>query len=202
MNISNANTLEKFKKYVGGLDLNMIGPVVISGNLLEGMLNDLTAICRRCFRKKDVIVYVDTDEDEEMECGIVFTANGIVSWRLNGNEIIQIPYTEIDSVDYDEDEVIINHSGVSTELYLGMESREEKYSRYMYNFIMDILEFDENDVVDEENRNDTSHPLCIEIPGFLFPSQEPMNVDLSKYSKNKAIDVLKDILARYNEDLS
>ncbi|MGN0169858.1 MAG: hypothetical protein ACI39H_03735 [Lachnospiraceae bacterium] len=133
---------EDFSQYVIGLSDDKIGPYVGSGSIAEEILVDITAICRRRFKKKDVLVYVDTDEGREMESGIVFTASAIVTWSNQGEIVVVIPYEEIESVDFDEEEVLIEFGGKSTTLYLGEDAEAEKYPRYMYNFIMDILEYD------------------------------------------------------------
>ena len=187
---------ENFRNYILSLQYDRIGSSVLAGNILDEILSDLTAICRRCFKKKDVVIYVDTDDEDEMENGIVFTSQGIVSWRMNGNEIHQIPYDKIESVDYDDDEVIIHYAGVSESIYLGEDAEEEKYPRYMYNFIMDILEYDESVTAPEYKEQNS---LQIHVPGFLFPDQQPMDIDLSSYSKCQAVDVLEDILKRYRQ---
>ena len=66
----------------------------------------------------------------------------------------------------------------------------------MCNFIMDILEYDESVTAPEYKEQ---NPLQIHVPGFLFPDQQPMDIDLSSYSKCQAVDVLEDILKRYRQ---
>ena len=51
-----------------------------------------------------------------------------------------IPYEQIDQVDFTEDSVIVSYQGISLTIYLGEDAETEKFPRYMYNFIMELLE--------------------------------------------------------------
>ena len=141
----------KFADYVRSLDYDEIGPEVYAGEIRESLLSDISAVCRRAFRKKDVIVYVGVDTcDEDYEEGIVFTTEGIYSWCNNGSSVTQIKYTDITKVDYDETDVLIEHDNTTTRISLGEYAEDEKYPRHMYSFIMDILDYEEAGTVEVE----------------------------------------------------
>jgi len=144
-------------EYIEGLDYENIGPSVSVGSFSDYMLSNVTAICRRRFKKKDIIAFVDLKEGEDFESGVIFTESGIFYWSDNGDEIENVEYNAISSVDYDEESVCITTINSSMNIFLGEDAEEEKYPRYMYNFIMDIVDYingesEENAVVyfDEE----------------------------------------------------
>lgn len=155
-----------FANYIRGLNYESIADSVFAGTISEDILVNITAVCRRCFKKQDVILFVDLDTDEEYEAGIVFTEKGIFSWTDSGMEIEEISYESITQVDFDDEDIIITHEGETTYINMGEDAEEEKYPRYMYNFIMDILEFDSQDVAGEQNAN------------FEMPEQELTDIIL------------------------
>lgn len=126
-------------KHILALDAKNIGPSVMTGKISETVLADVTAICRRRFKKSDVLVLVELSE-EEYESGIVFTDDALYYWEDSGTNVKKIVYETIRTVDFDADSVIIGHAEETTNVFLGDDAVDEKYSRYMYNFIMDILE--------------------------------------------------------------
>lgn len=104
--------------------------------------NNAIAICRRKFKKEEIILFDILDENEEGEEGIVFTETAIYQWCGDTVPVDEIPYDEIIKVDYEGDCVILWLSeDEAVELNCGENAGEEKYTRYMYNFIADILEF-------------------------------------------------------------
>lgn len=125
------------------LDFSGIGENVYGGSISKAVLNNVIAVCRRKFKREDVVVYLDTDEDEEYNTGIVFTNESIFTWTDSAGSVEEIPYLDIESVDYNDDSVTIQYASSSCSLYLGEDATKEKYPRYMYNFIMDILELQE-----------------------------------------------------------
>ena len=159
-------------EYITQLNCSRIGETVRFGSFSKGVLTDITAVCRRCFRKEEVIVYVDLDEDEDYEKGIVFTEDAIVVWTDSGDDVEKIEYAEITDADFDENEVIIYH-GSTTRIDLGDDAEEEGYSRNMYSFIMDILEFlqeddefePEDDEFEEEDELYEETTAREELPG-------------------------------------
>lgn len=141
----------RFADFVRGLDCRNIGAEVYSGDIQETLLSDISAVCRRAFRKNDVIVYVEINsDDEDYEEGIVFTTEGIFYWTDNGSNVTGIKYSEMKKVDYDETDIMIEHDNTTTRISLGDDAEEEKYPRHMYSFIMDILDYEEEDVLVEE----------------------------------------------------
>ncbi len=53
-----------------------------------------------------------------------------------------IPYSEIERVDFDDTDIIIEHGDTVLSITLGEDAEDERYPRYMYNFIMDILDYE------------------------------------------------------------
>ena len=131
----------KFAEYVMELDYS-IGSSVYAGNISSSVLSDIMAISRRAFRRQDVIVYVGIDMDEEYDEGMVFTGDAIIYWLDSGEEVVRIPYSEIERVDFDDTDIIIEHGDTELSITLGEDAEDEKYPRYMYNFIMDILDYE------------------------------------------------------------
>lgn len=78
------------------------------------------------------------------------SAEGIYSWCNNGSSVTQIKHTYITKVDYDETDVLIEHDNTTTRISLGEDAEDEKYPRHMYNFIMDILDYEEAGTVEVE----------------------------------------------------
>ena len=54
------------------LEHKNIGPSVMAGDIDDDILVDIMAMCRRRFKKDDILVVVDLSEQEN-ETGIVFT---------------------------------------------------------------------------------------------------------------------------------
>lgn len=136
-----------FRDFIFGLDSENIGSCVLKGaRITQEIGNTATAICKRRFKWQEMIVLVALDENEEGEAGIVFTEKGIYHW-LEGDEFVaEVTYEDIGAVGYCGDEIIITRMDDSPVfLFCGAGAEEEKYSRYMYNYICDILEyFDKN----------------------------------------------------------
>lgn len=143
-----------FADYVRELDYHNIGPEVYKGDIPNTILADISAVCRRAFKKNEVIVYVgiETDDDDYVE-GMVFTEAGLFHWSDNGSEVTKIPYSEIKKVDFDQTDIMIEHENTTTSITLGEDAEEEKYPRHMYSFIMDILDYDEDTYVTSEKKN-------------------------------------------------
>lgn len=135
-----------FADYVRELECRDIGPDVYLGDMQDSMLSDISAVCRRAFRKNNVIVYVGIETDDDFDEGMVFTTEGIFYWSDNGNRVNGIKYSEITNVDYDETDIIIEYDNTSVSISLGDDAEDEKYPRHMYSFIMDILEYEENSI--------------------------------------------------------
>lgn len=138
--------MEISKEYMLGKDYSLIGMAVHSeANCSESVWKELVSeaaiISRRKFKLEDVVVYVDTDELGEQETGIVFTTEKLVVWSDAGKSVREIPYDSIDEVDFDEENTIITVGEDIIKLELGPDAEDEKYSRYMYNFISELLEY-------------------------------------------------------------
>ncbi len=138
-NLENASPMERLILTSPHSD---IGNCVLEGRLISrDLATAATAICRRRFKAKDIVLMVLLDENEEGESGIVFTETGIYHWLEDEEFMGEILYMDIESVDYDEENVMITDgAGRTVEIFCGEDDDEEHYSRYMYNFIMDIKE--------------------------------------------------------------
>lgn len=131
-----------FKKFVRSLELNDLGAVTYTGCIDKQVLSDISAICRRAFKRDEVAVYVEIeDRYESYNSGVVFTEKGIFYWTECGDEIESIMYGDIQKVDFNDSEVIIEGSGGEITIDLGDDADENKAPRHMYTFIMDILDY-------------------------------------------------------------
>ena len=130
-------------KFIYDSDYREIGNLVRrKAELTKSQINTALAICRRSFTKDDIILFDILDEDGEGEEGIVFTETTIYHWHSNETVMEEVPYEIITDVDYDGDFVYLcTADGEAIDLYCGEDAGEEKYTRYMYNFISDILDF-------------------------------------------------------------
>ncbi len=129
--------------FIYDCDYNAIGNCVCrKTELTKSLINTALAICRRSFAKDDIILFDILDEYGEGEEGIVFTENAIYHWREGEVVMTEVPYGKIEGVDYDGDYVtLLTSDDEAIEVYCGRDAGEEKYTRYMYNFIWDILDF-------------------------------------------------------------
>ena len=149
--------------------------------LSKRQVNNAVAICRRSFTKDDIILFDILDEEEEGEEGIVFTEKAIYHWRDDETVIGEVPYEEITGVDYEGDYVYLCTADDGTiELYCGEDAEEEKYTRYMYNFISDILDFLEKE--EKSGKRETSKETQQALPGetqemLLLPQREDESED-------------------------
>lgn len=124
-------------------DYREIGNYVLrKTELSKSQENNAVAICRRSFTKDDIILFDILDDAGEGEEGIVFTETTIYHWRDDETVMGEVPYDMITDVDYDGDYVYLcTADDEAIDLYCGRDAGEEKYTRYMYNFISDILDF-------------------------------------------------------------
>lgn len=105
---------------------------------------DVVTICRRKLKKEDILVLSITEGyvDEEISSGIIFTKDKICEFDDDALYNI-IKYTDIKEVDYDTESVkITTDAKTHTLICCCDEDREDaSYSKYMYNFIMDIVDY-------------------------------------------------------------
>ena len=143
VDLENASAIKKF--LLTG-NYSEIGGYVLAGTSITRKLAiTAVSVCRRRFKTEDIVLLVLLDEDEEGEAGIVFTEKGIYQWQEDEEFVAEVRYDAIQSVDYDEENVLITtKDGKNVDLYCG-DDCDEKYSRYMYNFIADIVEFFEKE---------------------------------------------------------
>lgn len=105
---------------------------------------DVVTMCRRKLKKKDILVLSITDEGDsgEISNAIIFTKDKIcVFWEDDIDDTIN--YADIKEVDYDRESVIITTDAETHTLTCCCdEDREDaSYPKYMYNFIMDIVDY-------------------------------------------------------------
>ena len=99
------------------------------------------SVCRRKFKKKDILLMVINDDDQEGYAGFVFTPESIISWTGEGCKANVIPYESIQDVDYEGENVIVTGTDSAVKLWCGDDDDDEwNYTKKMYNFVCDILE--------------------------------------------------------------
>lgn len=138
--------MEISKEYMLGKDYSLIGMAVHSeANCSESVWKELVSeaviISRRKFKLENAVIYVDTDEYGGQETGIIFTTEKMVVWSDTGKSVREITYESINEVDFDEENTILKVGEETIKLELGPDAEDEKYSRYMYNFISELLEY-------------------------------------------------------------
>lgn len=154
-------------KFICDCDYSEIGNCVCrKSELTKGQINTAVAICRRRFTKDDIILFDILDDYEEGEEGIVFTESAIYHWRGDETLVAEVSYEEIARVDYEGDYVYLyTEDDEVIEMYCGEDAGEEKYTRYMYNFISDILDFLEKEK--KEEMGSFSKELRLELPEVM-----------------------------------
>lgn len=103
------------------------------------MLFEHKIFCREV-KKESIILLVYLNPQCNLDEGLLFTGWGLFYWEEEGKRRENIPYEQIDQVDFTEDSVIVSYQGISLTIYLGEDAETEKFPRYMYNFIMELLE--------------------------------------------------------------
>lgn len=102
---------------------------------MEEAAGNICAFCRRKFKKEDIILFSVDSFYSPMTMGIVFLEDKICTFDQKMLEYI-ITYAEMETVDFTEDSVTIRvTSGEEVSLYCG---NDEKYSKGIYNLLMDI----------------------------------------------------------------
>lgn len=108
---------------------------------IDEYASNAITICRRKLNKEDIILCAFTNTFSSVMSGIIFTEEKIHSFYRGKPEYI-IEYSEIDDVDFTENNVIIKVSGgqeVSLYCYDGRKYKSYRnYTQNMYNLIMDI----------------------------------------------------------------
>lgn len=165
-------------KFIYDCDYSEIGNCVCrKSELTKRQINTAVAICRRRFTKDDIILFDILDDYDEGEEGIVFTESAIYHWRGEETLVAEVSYEEITRVDYEGDYVYLyTEDDEVIEMYCGEDAGEEKYTRYMYNFISDILDFLGKEK--KEGMGSISQKLQLELPEvmpeevLLLPQEE------------------------------
>ena len=131
-------------EYMTSLDWQRIGNCVHAfPDLPKEPVCVATSVCRRTFKAKDIIILDILDEDGEGTAGIVFTENAIFSWNKADGKVVAVPYTDIEKIDFDDENVMIMAGEDEHRLYCGWsdDGEDERFSMYMYNFVSDIVEY-------------------------------------------------------------
>lgn len=101
---------------------------------VERIADDIVTLCRRKFKKEEIILYTFDDISTPTR-GIVFLEDKICSFDEKKLEYI-ISYAEMGDIDFTEDSVTISVSGgEDVSIYCG---DEEEYAQGVYNLLMDI----------------------------------------------------------------
>lgn len=111
--------------------------VYANDDLTDDMALAAVSICRRRFKRSDIVLMVALDKDVEGERGIVFTKDRLYCWEEDEDYRGDVAYIDIEDVTYDKESLtIVNKSGDEVYIYCGDEF--EDYNRRMYNYLMDI----------------------------------------------------------------
>lgn len=126
---------DEFETYIEGENLGW------NWSDIDKYASDVVTVCRRKFKKQDIILCALLDENSESMTGIVFLQDKLCSFDA-GKPEYGITYAEIEDADFTEDSVIIKVSdGGEANLYChdGDDYRSgREYAKSMYNLIMDI----------------------------------------------------------------
>ncbi len=137
-------TAKDFKELILNNDYQMIAEYVYANDdLTDDMALAAVSICRRRFKRNDIVLMIPLDEDVEGERGIVFTKDKLYCWEEDEEYKGEIAYDDIEDVTYTDDTItIIRKSGDEITIYCGIGFIEHK--RRMYNYLMDIKEYAES----------------------------------------------------------
>ncbi len=109
----------------------------------DKMRKHIMAYSRMAVKKEDVLLVDYIDEDQEGTDGLAFCEDRIIYWRNEGESVIQIPYKEIKSVDYNKEHVTLKVNDEKIELDLGEDYDDFEIYENMYVFIMHLLDYEE-----------------------------------------------------------
>lgn len=133
--------VEVMREFILQMDYSRIASRVETATDIDGeSMSDVLAFTRREVKKESIILLVYLNPQCNLDEGLVFTGRGLFYWEEEGKRRENIPYEQIEQVDFTDDSVILSYQGVSLTIYLGENAVYEKFPRYMYNFIMEILE--------------------------------------------------------------
>lgn len=133
--------VEPMSNLILQMDYSRIAPEVETAKDIDGKsMSDVLAFTRREVKKESIILLVYLNPQCNLDEGLLFTGRGLFYWEEEGKRRENIPYEQIDQVDFTEDSVIVSYQGISLTIYLGEDAETEKFPRYMYNFIMELLE--------------------------------------------------------------
>lgn len=133
--------VEPMSNLILRMDYSRIAPEVETAkDIDEESMSDVLAFTRREVKKESIILLVYLNPQCNLDEGLLFTGRGLFYWEEEGKRRENIPYEQIDQVDFTEDSVIVSYQGVSLTIYLGEDAETEKFPRCMYNFIMELLE--------------------------------------------------------------
>lgn len=132
-----------FFEFIESLDYTSVGSdIQLIGEIESDILNDIVAFYKRKVKKNDIIMLDILDDDAEGTSGLAFCSDKLLYWEDDWENLQMIYYSEIKEVTFSEDCIFIDSKpDGNTTVYLGAYAEDEKYPRYMYNFIMDILDF-------------------------------------------------------------
>ena len=99
----------------------------------ECVYNAITS-CRRKIKKKDIILFYINDD--EGLCGTIFTEKKL--YILEDGIKDKIEYADIDDVDFEDYHVYVTLSNGEKK---NLDFEEDYYSKEMYNLLMDIKEY-------------------------------------------------------------
>ena len=127
------------KSAILGCYLDEISRCVLTGDdITREHAIAAVSICKRKFKIEDIVLMVALDEAEEGESGIAFTEKGIYYWLEDEGFVADIPYGSIKEIDFDQESVIVmTTDNKRIEILCGGDI-DDNYSRFMYNYMMDL----------------------------------------------------------------
>lgn len=166
-NILPEKNINSMKQLILNGRYSAIGETVQGGNEIpSSTLDFIYSVSRRKIEKKSVLVVVFLDYNQDGKEGVAFTEDSIFSWLMNKDEKSEmefiIKYSDIRDVDFEDDTVIISlKDGSTKEIIIDTDEDElDYYSDPMYHFIMDIVDYyNENekmiDTMPQQNKGDS-----------------------------------------------
>lgn len=131
-------------RFISQSDYEDIGDnVLLCSNFTKNDVRDLLTYSRRKIRVEDVLIAVNYDIEGEMETfkGFIFTPD--VLYYVEDEEIQnEFDYNDIETVDIEKGQyshILINDESIDCSC------DGETYGKEMYNYILDLLEYLEND---------------------------------------------------------
>lgn len=138
--VFNSFEYNSVREIIKSYDYDKIGETVMElADARDDIIIAAVSLCRRRFRKNDIILIDVLDEENEGSIGVVFTEDALYHW----NESFQfsVKYADIVDVDFDDAMMTVYIQTGNDNYALELTGDEDEYyPRYMYNFLMEIVD--------------------------------------------------------------